>query len=386
MDKVTYQLGVFLSDAVVVPIFWGTEWDDPANKSTANQFVDDLSRLLLGPYMRALSQYGGIRPATVVSPVFDSSQPTPKVIDDQLVSAYVSDLIASGKVLDFRQNLQLIYFVFTLGREWVNPDEGGFHGAGQINNQSFYWAWAQDPIPETASHEIVEACTNPEGTGFFQKVGPIEVADICLSSLFSLGRSDGIASAPYWSNIDNSCVQPHRTAHISIAGSRFAECRIGPSVGFRSTFVFSYGVYPDWIDSLNLPQLTNPKYQWSFDESIATAITPDNQESLELQFTAQPAHSSIVGLVITADHGIKVTGSLKFRVNSETEAQLLLRICRFRKLINERMLPNWPINPLSPDSPEIPTERDIVFLNSFAKRFTYEVEQITALSRKIDGK
>lgn len=384
MDKITYQGGVFLTDAVVVPIFWGTEWDDPTNRSTANQFVDDLIRLLAGPYMRALSQYGGIRPASVVLPVFDSSKPVPEQIDPTAISGYVSGLITSGKVLDFRPNLQLIYFVFTVGRENAMPNDGGFHGSDQIDNQTFYFAWAQDPIPETTSHEIVEACTNPIGwTGYFQTVGPIEVADICLSSLYSLGRSEGIASAPYWSNLDDSCVQPHRTAQISIAGSRFAECKIGPSVGFPSTFVFSYGVYPDWIDSLNLPPLTNPKYQWSFDNAIAIALAPTNQENLELQFTAQPVGSSRVSLEIRADHGIKVAGSLKFRVNSETEAQLLLRLCRFKKLINDRMLPNWPINPLAPDSPEIPSERDIELLNRFARRFAHEVDQINALSRKI---
>jgi hypothetical protein len=175
--------------------------------------------------------------------VFDDSVPVPAVITSGAVSEYVGSLISNGTVLDFRINDQLLYFVFTSGRLYSDPDYAGIHGSDQLNGQTFHFAWTQDPLTITASHEVIEACTDPEGNGFMPPENGIEVGDICEAEQYGLGLSDGIQAAPYWSNLNSLCVLPHRIATIVIADQSFSECRIGPSVGSQSTFAFSFGVY-----------------------------------------------------------------------------------------------------------------------------------------------
>jgi hypothetical protein len=132
--------------------------------------------------------------------------------------------------------------------------------------------------------------------------------------------------------------------------------------------------------------LTNLRYAWSYDLDVAKAISPTDQPTLRLQWKAQSPFPSAVGLTVTADNNIKVLGSLRFRIHTAVEAELLGKICRLRKLINsERQLPASMINPLGPDSPGLPTAHDIDRLNLFARQFLQEVEHITALNKSIKG-
>ena len=60
------------------------------------------------------------------------------------------------------------------------------------------------------SHEIVEAATDPEGTGFLGVHGTCdgkgwcEIADICTST----GVVDDVAVRSYWSNQAGECIVP----------------------------------------------------------------------------------------------------------------------------------------------------------------------------------
>jgi hypothetical protein len=334
--------------------------------------------------MRGLAQYRNIRPASVLAPRFDPSSDPPGTITLDMLADFVRNAISSGVVLDFRDYNQLLYFVFTFNSQLIGDTDGGHHYWGQLDNQTFHFAWSVIPATANASHEVVEACTNPEGTGIYQPQGPIEIADICLYSS-PFGHSDGISAVKYWSELDDDCILPERIAKVAIVNPDGGECSIGPSVGFKSTFSFSLGVTPDWIDDSNLPPLSNPKYAWTFDTTVAAAVSPTNQSTLTLEWLALSQFPTTVSVTITDDKRRKVVGSLRFRIHTQTQAELLVRICRLRQLVDsERKLPIWMVNPLGPDGPALPTEREIEQLNEFAKELSQQAQQILVASRGME--
>ena len=385
MDKLTYEGGLVLNKAIVQPIFWGPEWDDPNTKQSAMNLVDQITQLSGGPYFRGLAQYSNIESPSILAPVFDQSMAVPALISIPGLVVYLESLIIAGTVLDFREFDQLLYFVFTSDHIFTDDQPngvGGIHDSHVMEGKTFQFAWSALPYSHPVSHELVEAFTNPAHGGWALYVpgGGNEVADICEETPGNYGVSDGVGTVSYWSNLDVACINPKRVANIGIATREFAECRIGPTVGFSTTFGFSYGVEPDWIDGSNLPPLTHPKYQWGFDNALATADSATDQPTLTLHWIARSYKPTLVHLTITADQGIKVYGSLQVRIHTQSEGELLGRICGLRKLLSERKLPTILIDPLGPDGPVLPSETDIEQLNSFASRVAREVRQITQFS------
>jgi hypothetical protein len=69
-----------------------------------------------------------------------------------------------------------------------------------------------DSFSEIFSHELVEACTDPEGTGWTSTTacgvnhsGWCEIGDVCEGNA---ARVNGVLVQRYWSNTDNQCVIP----------------------------------------------------------------------------------------------------------------------------------------------------------------------------------
>src|SRR5205823_5323349 len=148
-----------------------------------------------------------------------------------------------------------------------------------------------------ASHEIIEACTDPEATGWLQPENGIEVGDICEDS-GNIENADGVAAAVYWSNLDGACILPHRTAKVSMMRDPSDDC-VGPHVGGRSKFIVKVGVEPSWIDSIGIP-LVNPRFSWNFNTAFATAVGPTNAPTLELSWKTE-APQNVVSVTVTAD-------------------------------------------------------------------------------------
>ena len=100
--------------------------------------------------------------------------------------------------------------------------------SGVIGEHSYYWfssggtttnvpyAWVThnglDDFSEVFSHELVEAATDPEGTGWTSTTacgtghgGWCEIGDVCQGST---ARVHGVLVQRYFSNRDNQCVVP----------------------------------------------------------------------------------------------------------------------------------------------------------------------------------
>ena len=108
----------------------------------------------------------------------------------------------------------------------VMPAGVGSNQSGVIGEHSYYsfgspatnvpFGWVTqgsvDSFSVVFSHELVEACTDPEGTGWTSATacgvghgGWCEIGDVCQGSD---ARVHGVLVQRYWSNADNQCVVP----------------------------------------------------------------------------------------------------------------------------------------------------------------------------------
>jgi hypothetical protein len=215
--------GMILTHVHVQLIFWGPDWAGNASPS-ANAVFNAVQAILSGPYMSKLSQYRGIANGTLLGKlVIDPSDP-PNPFSTNDVAQCVLRLIAAGKVSKPEDDQQNLYCVFLpLGVNFNQPNINGEHSYIYNVSYSFpfdvdldkvLFAWVindgtLDSVTTIFSHELVEACTDPDGNGF--QVTPLdpnswnEIGDVCEGNSDTL---DGIKVQAYWSQSDGSCVIP----------------------------------------------------------------------------------------------------------------------------------------------------------------------------------
>lgn len=382
LDKLkNLQGGPVIPNARVQAIFWGTEWLVPAQQQAASDLITQLEQLFAGPYMRGLSQYG-VSPATVLSaPVFDTTTVPPPIISTTVIGQYLQTAIGTHGILDFRNDDQLLYLVVTLNRSWNTPNVGGFHAWNQLGGRTFHWGWISVPSSGFASHEIIEACTDPEATGWLQPENGIEVGDICEDS-GNIQTTDGVDAAIYWSNVDGSCILPHRIAKIKAVSDPVDEC-VGPHVGGKTRFTVSLGVEPFWIDATGIP-LVNAQYNWSFNSAFASPIGSTNAPTLELLWTSAGV-SQTVTITVTADIGIVLTAQVTIQhVLNVQETEIIRKMCELRRLIATTALLPPPVP--DPEGPIIstilPTPSEVQRLRSMVGRMSRTVDIIAELNNR----
>jgi hypothetical protein len=382
LDKLKHlQGGPVIPNARVQMIFWGTEWLAPTQQQAASDLIVQLTQLFAGPYMRGLSQYGVSSVTVLTPPVFDTATVPPPVISTTVIGQYLQTAIGTHGILDFRNDDQLLYLVVTLNRSWNTPNVGGFHAWDQLGGGTFHWAWTMVPSSGFASHEIIEACTDPEATGWLQPENGIEVGDICEDS-GNIQMTDGVEAAVYWSNVDGSCILPHRVAKITAAADPVDEC-VGPHLGGKTKFTVKFGVEPIWIDAAGIP-LVNVQFNWSFNSAFASPIGPTNASTLELLWTSAGV-SQTVAVTVTADIGIVLTAEVTIQhVLNAQEAAIVERICELRRLIATTALLPPPLP--DPEGPIIstilPTPSEVHRLRSMIARMSQIVDHIAELNNR----
>ena len=215
--------GMVLNHVQVQLIFWGSDWAGNASPS-ANAVFEATQAILSGPYLSKLFQYREIGNGTMLGNlVIDPSNP-PNPFSTNDVAQCILHLIAAGKVPEPEDDQQILYSVFLpIGVNFNQPNINGLHSF--IYNASFnfpldidldkvLFAWVindgtLDSLTTIFSHELVEACTDPDGYGF--QVTPLdpnswhEIGDVCE------GNSDmlnGVRVQAYWSQSDGNCVIP----------------------------------------------------------------------------------------------------------------------------------------------------------------------------------
>ncbi len=211
--------GPVLTNVHVHLIFWGSMW--AGNPFLAAVDVTNaVTSILSGPYMTALSQYRGIGYGTLSGTTLVTTSNPPPVFSDQDVIDLITGLIQAGTVPTPGSDDQLLYCVIMPIRvEYISSGIGGAHNSfrfGQRNqpgSRNVHYAWVMndgmDSLTTRFSHELVEACTDPEINAFQIPSGTpphwYEIADVCDSSTAVL---NGVVVQPYWSQSDLACVLP----------------------------------------------------------------------------------------------------------------------------------------------------------------------------------
>ena len=219
---VTDLKGLLLTKVQVQLIFWGTKWGQ-ASPSTGD-VTKAVQNILSGSYMQGLSQYRGIGPGTLLGTtvVTPSNPPQPFSSDD--VAHFVLNLIATGKVPKPADGQQILYCVILpVGVSSNLPDVNGIHSYIYNVSYSFpldvdldkvFYAWVMndgtlDGITVIFSHELAEACSDPDGNGI--QVLPLnpnswhEIGDVCEGIS---GVVNGVSVQAYWSQSSGACVIP----------------------------------------------------------------------------------------------------------------------------------------------------------------------------------
>ncbi len=215
--------GMILTNVQVQLIFWGSAWAGNASPS-ANAVFDAAQTILSGSYMSKLSQYRGIGKGTMLGKfVIDPSDPSNPFSSDD-VAQCILRLMAAGKVSKPEDDQQILYCVFLpVGVNFNQPDINGIHSYIYHISYSFpidvdldkvLFAWVMndgtlDSVTTIFSHELAEACTDPDGNGF--QVTPLiqnswhEIGDVCENYNDVL---NGVRVQSYWSQADGNCVIP----------------------------------------------------------------------------------------------------------------------------------------------------------------------------------
>ncbi|MEA3200509.1 MAG: hypothetical protein QOE90_1937 [Thermoplasmata archaeon] len=211
--------GPKITNANIHLLFWGSQWLQMTTSPSASAVLRAIDSILAGPYMNTLNQYGVGR-ATIADAFIITSPNPPASFSESNVQDMVWSLIDAG---DFPEpddaggNNELFAFIMPPGTSSSTAGRGGFHSTASDYDFPFDWdtAWylwvmngSLDTITSLFSHELVEACTDPEGDAV--QVNPRngsswnEIADVCSST----DVLNGVRVQSYWSDRDKACVIP----------------------------------------------------------------------------------------------------------------------------------------------------------------------------------
>jgi hypothetical protein len=210
--------GVVIEIAKLQLIFWGSAWtSNPPPSPTSGQVTAAVETILAGSYMTGLAQYRQIGRAYLAGQYVINSSDPPNNFTDGDVANFLTTRINNGILPghDFaNQNLYLV--VMPKG---VSNQNSGFVGEHtyytDANGNSVHFGWITNggdlnSLTSIFSHELVESCTDPEGTaitgvsGTCSQGGWCEIGDVCyINSVI-----DGVTVQKYYSNVDQGCIAP----------------------------------------------------------------------------------------------------------------------------------------------------------------------------------
>jgi hypothetical protein len=246
--SVSYHGGPVIGHAEVETVYWGQDWTGTTgpvpylqpggsyssfttgeNQQQIQELDTFFTNITDSPYMDLLNQYG------VGRGTFEGHDIPPSVTGPPASWATVTDLqiqgmldgeIRAGRVPSPVDTNQL-YFVFTPPTVTVTLNGQTYEGwhsffKDSLGNMVHY---AVVPYPggayvsnflsqtDTASHELAEAVTDPESSGWFETGQPEgEIADLGLNLE---GDLNGYDVAELWSNKDNGIVLPQGNARTN---------------------------------------------------------------------------------------------------------------------------------------------------------------------------
>lgn len=200
--------------------------------------------LLATPYLSYLTQYDGIRRAEIVATATGPGSvgklaPDPRgylpqvqlISDQDITDALAAEADAHPRPAGEETLYMAIISHQTLPVLSDHPDAGGFHiqfaHAGRTYAYGVVLNWSGNTaaniwessgsLPATFAHEVVEACTDPDGSTGYRltpsqnaaDAGENELSDFAGQAVLRLpGMTRDVQLEGYWSNVHNTWVVP----------------------------------------------------------------------------------------------------------------------------------------------------------------------------------
>jgi hypothetical protein len=184
---VTFHGGALLPHVEVQAVFFGSDWaTNPTDRQMASQISTGLRTMVSGSYMDMLSSagYNVGRGSLVGASIANLTLNKSLTLNDHTLQDYLSQQIHSGT---WKRDDNSLFVIFVGNNVVVRDKNGrtsqntfaGYHGVfgyngqdiryvvipypgGSVHNQMDGAVSVRDSITETASHELVEAVTDPD--------------------------------------------------------------------------------------------------------------------------------------------------------------------------------------------------------------------------------
>jgi hypothetical protein len=195
-----------IANPTIELVFWGFGWTESSPSMT--QVTQALKTVMATDYFAGLAYYGvssvKLDPTAYIQYGGPSSSPYSESDAQSMVDAGVS----SGQLPADPNGNDTIYLVM-MPPGTTPPQNCGANGAnGQWDHNVAYVAFSDlDSMMASATHELVEAITDPGGNGWRmdRDLDGYELGDACHDLQDFLG---GVMVQSYWSNEYGSCIIP----------------------------------------------------------------------------------------------------------------------------------------------------------------------------------
>lgn len=219
--------GDVLKHVQVVLVFWGSVWTG-AQTLSGDDVTNAVINILSGPYMSGLAQYHGIGGGRLAATATVASPDPPAPFSDAQVQTMLMNQLTLNALP--RPTLNNEFFYCVIMPSGLLTSEGnaiGEHNSFIQFGVRVPYAWVMNDgslsyVTTILSHELVEACTDPNFDTIKIQAGPChdpdstcEIGDVCSST----SLVGGVQVQSYWSAADNRCVIPTNIISGAVAGN-----------------------------------------------------------------------------------------------------------------------------------------------------------------------
>ena len=299
--------GLVLTNVEVAAIFWGSYWSStsPAPSPNPDTYYQAFTGLVTGPYLTGLRQYRGVGPGTMLGQFINDAAPDPVngYTDADVVTMLTTFFTNNPSVPAPTAGHRRFYAVVT--PPGINNSLSGDIGQHQTftyNGVTAYYAWVDsaggltdntsDGVVNIFSHELAEACSDPDGAGIHvngtdssgNTISNDEVGDTCNNE-FAIVDMNGVTCNVqcYWSAADNACILPLGRLSFLVNKNTFGKDEVGEAVKqtggvFRNAFWLALEDYS--IDTFTSFGVAIPTPQFSGLPGVHVQPTPANPGDL----------------------------------------------------------------------------------------------------------
>ena len=163
--------GQVLTNVEVILCFWGKSWSkSPAPSPSSEEYKTAIEGIITGPYMNGLRQYHNVGQGTLIySRINDIIYPKNGYTNDDVVKMLKDMLDNTNMPPPTIFHNRFYAVILPPGIKNQNPNYAGEHQSFMYKGVRGYYAWVgnsgsltgHDCVTKVFSHELVEACTNP---------------------------------------------------------------------------------------------------------------------------------------------------------------------------------------------------------------------------------